>query len=386
MSTEIKTERPADKRTANLIFWDDPKIEAEMHLFPAALQPLYQWLKLFARDECRRDVDVLLERARTVGVTIDKTNWVRILKGRWKTDSDGNELPNPYISATNLAQAITAMRDQVRIELLQGGMPFVETGTVRTIWRAIEKRMRKDRVNKFLVILGPTGTQKTAAYKEFSARNPHVKWLESTDNGSMKEFAIRFAVKCGAGRNISYGQARTKIFESMLPHNGQTKAVIIDNMQDMVRSDKKMHAMGKPVGTQPAYQFLRSLQDETGCAVVWSITPENEDQMFNSQSIYLEQFEGRAGGKDGFLRLPNFPPVADLVQIAETLGLKSAEKHKDLLKLIGHERGRIRRFFEIIQDAKDAADADKSPLTAEYIETALEERTVAEPAKKEVRS
>ena len=381
----MNAERLHKERMSHLIFWDDPKIEAEMQLFPAALQPLYQWLKVFTRDECRRDVDVLVERAREVGVTIDKTNWVRILKGRWKTDSEGNEMPNPYVSATNLLQAITAVRDKVRVELLQGGLPFVETSTVKTIWRVIEKAMRKDRVNRFRVIVGPTGTQKTASYKELTQRNPNVKWLESTDNGSMKEFAIRFAIKCGAGRNISYSQARTKIFESMMTHKGQIKCAIIDNMQDMVRSDRKMIAMGKSVGTQPAYQFMRSLQDETGCAIIWSITPENEDQMFNAQSIYLEQFEGRAGGRDGFLRLPNFPPRKDLVQIAETLGFKQAEKHGDLLVSIAKERGRIRRFFEILQDAKDAADDAGEALTVEHLQEAVDERSLPDAPRKEVK-
>ena len=370
-----------EKRQATTIYWDDPHIEAEMQLFPPEIAPLYREAKIYVRDECKRDVDVWVERARCQKVTIDKTNWVRIFKGRWKHDADGNELPNPYVSAINLKNAFIAIRDQVRIELLQGGMPFVETTTFHFLRRAIEKVMRKDRVNKFMVLVGPTGTQKTASYKEVAMRNPLVKWMESTDNGSLKEFIIRFAVKCGASRSISYGPARAKIFEAMMPHNGQPKAVIIDNMQDMVRTDRKLQAMGKNIETQPAYQFLRSLQDETGCAVIWSITPENEDQMFNSQSIYLEQFEGRAGGRDGFKRLPNYPPIDDLVLIAETIGFKGAAKHKDLLKAIGHTRGRIRRFFEILQDAKDAADDDGVALTVDYIQNALEERALPEAAK-----
>ena len=374
-----------EQRQAFTILWDDPHIEAEMQLLPVELQPLYREAKVFLRDECKRDVDVWVERARQQKVTIDKTNWVRIFKGRWKHDADGNELPTPYVSVPNLKNAFIAIRDQVRIELLQGGMPFVETTTYHTIRRAVEKRMRKDRVNKFLVILGPTGTQKTASYKEIAMRNPLVKWMESTDNGSLKEFIIRFAVKCGASRSISYGPARAKIFEAMMPHNGLPKAVIIDNMQDMVKSEKKLTAMGKSIETQPAYQFLRSLQDETGCVVIWSITPENEEQMFNGQSIYLEQFEGRAGGRDGFLRLPNHPPRQDLILIAQTIGFKDAPKHGDLLVTIARERGRIRRFFEILQDAKDAADDDGVALTVDYIEEALEERAIAEPAKKEAK-
>lgn len=373
--------RTNEKRQATTIYYDDPHIEAEMQLFPPEIAPLYREAKIYLRDECKRDVDVWVERARKVGVSIDKTNWVRVFKGRVKHDAEGNELPNPYVAFTNLKNAFIAVRDSVRVELLQGGMPFVETTTFHTIRRTVEKAMRKNRVNRFRVIVGPTGTQKTASYKELAMRDPNIKWLESTDNGSLKEFIIRLAVKCGASRSIAYGPARAKIFESMHAVNGTPKCIVVDNMQDMVRSEKKLVAMGKGVETQPAYQFLRSLQDETGCAIVWSITPENEDQMFNSESIYLEQFEGRAGGRDGFLRLPNFPPIADLVLIAETVGFKAAEKHKDLLKKIGHTRGRIRRFFEIIQDAKDAADDDKSPLTVDYIEQALEERALAEPVK-----
>jgi DNA transposition AAA+ family ATPase len=378
--SEAKTR---ENRQATTIYWDDPHVEAEMQLFPRDLQEPYRWLKVFVRDECKRDTDVLVARAKTQGVTIDKTNWVRVLKGRWKHDADGNELPSPYVSATNLLQAITAVQKQIRIELLQGGMPFVETGTFHAIRRVVEKIMRKDRVNRIKVIVGPTGTQKTASYKELALRNPNIKWLESADNGSLKEFIIRLAVKCGASRSISYGPARAKIFEAMMPHLGQPKCVIVDNMQDMVRSDKKLIALGKNIETQPAYQFMRSLQDETGCAVVWSITPENEEQMFNAQSIYLEQFEGRAGGRGNFLRLSNYPPKADVILIARTLGLKEVEKNSDVLMDLAKQRGRIRWFFEIMQEAKDEAAIDGNPFTIDYVEWAIQEATPAEQTKKE---
>ena len=377
--------RAREKKQATTIYWDDPHIEAEMELFPRELREPYRWLKTFVRDECKRDVDVLVSRAKAQGVATDKTNWVRVLKGRWKHDADGNELPTPYINPTSLLQYITAVQQQVRVELLQGGMPFVETSTFITIRRRVDKVLRKDRVNRFAVIVGPTGTQKTASYKELVQRNPHLKWLESTDNGSLKELVIRFAVKCGASRSISYGPARAKIFEAMQPHNGQPKGVIVDNMQDMVRSEKKLLAMGKSIETQPAYQFFRSLQDETGCAVIWSITPENEDQMFKSDSIYLEQFEGRAGGRGNFLRLSNYPPKADVVLIAKTLGLKDAERHAEKLLEVAKSRGRIRFFFEIMQEAKDEAAFDQEDFTIDYVEWAVEEATPAE-AKKEVRS
>ncbi len=373
--------RTRERNQATTIYWDDPHIEAEMQLFPKDLQESYRWLKVYVRDECKRDVDVLVSRAHDQGVNIHKTNWTRILKGRWKHDADGNELQSPYVSATNLLQAILAIQKQVRVELLQGGMPFVETSTFHAIRSVVEKSLKKDRVNRFRVIVGPTGTQKTASYKELALRNPLIKWLESADNGSLKEFIIRLAIKCGASRSISYGPARAKIFEALQPQNGQPKCMIVDNMQDMVRSDKKLIAMGKSIETQPAYQFMRSLQDETGCAVIWSITPENEDQMFNAQSIYLEQFEGRAGGRGNFLRLGNYPPKDDVVAIARTLGLKDAESFREELYFIGKQRGRIRFFFEILQEAKDEAAMDGKPFTYDYVQWALDEAALPETAK-----
>ena len=370
-----------NQAAGHFVFWDDAAIEKEMEALPKALQEPYRWLKKFAREECGRDLDTLTTRAKLLGVTIDKTNWTRILKGRWKMDAEGNELPSPYVSAVNLLNAITALQETKRVELLQGASPFVETTTVQTIHRFIEKRMRRDRINRTGVITGPTSTQKSASFKELARRNPLIRHIESSDNGSLKDFFTRLAVKCGAGRSISSGRARSKIFEFMEPVNGNPKCLIVDNSQDMVKLDRQQKAMGNNSEKQPFYQFLRMLSDETNCAIIESITPESEDYMFDPKSVYLEQFEARAGGRENFLRLANYPPKADLVMIAETWGMKDAKQHVELLVKLGHTRLRIRRFFEILQEAKDSADADGSPLTADYLREAMTEAGLMEGAK-----
>ncbi|HEY4415928.1 MAG TPA: hypothetical protein VGO57_09570 [Verrucomicrobiae bacterium] len=371
-------------RKNSMILFDDSTIEAEMLLMPKELQEPYRWLKNYIRDECSRDVGVFLPRAKELGITIDVTNWVRVLKGRWKRDADGNELVSPYISATNLLNAITAMREQVRVELLQGGIPFFETSIFHTIRRFIEKKMRKDRVNRFGPIVGPTGLQKSASYNELSLRSPLIKHFESSDNGNLTDFIMTWARKCGASKHATSSEARRTIFEGMMPVNGQIKCAIIDNMQDMIRKDKRLIAVGKSLEIQPAYQFVRRVQDETKCAIIWSLTPESEDQMFDTKSIYLEQFIGRAGGRDGILRLPNNNPKDDLIQIATGLGMKDARSNAELLRNIERKPGRIRYFFDILQDAKDAADDDGEKLTAYYVQAALDERTEPEPSRRAV--
>ena len=68
--SEAKTN---EKRQNVTIYWDDPHIEAEMQLYPTDIAPLYRDAKVFVRDECKRNVDEWVERARAQKVTIDKT-------------------------------------------------------------------------------------------------------------------------------------------------------------------------------------------------------------------------------------------------------------------------------------------------------------------------
>ncbi|HRV30717.1 MAG TPA: ATP-binding protein [Kiritimatiellia bacterium] len=351
--------------------FEDAVIEAEAAGMPSDLREPYVWLKTYLRDQCGRDLGELVRRFNEVGVTTDKTNWGKILKGRWRLDASGNECV-PCVAADKLLRSIRALQTETRVELLEGRTPFVETSVFHTIRRFIEKKMRPDRVNRFGVIVGPTGTQKTASYKEMAQRNRFVKWLESPHNGSIMEFVARLGQRFGVTGSSGYSVVTRKLHANVTPEH----CIIVDNVQNMVRSRKELLRLGKAGETQPAYQFMRDLQDERGCSFIWSITPEDEDQMFDSRSIYYEQFEGRAGGKDGFLRLANYPPHKDLVLIAKTLGMRDAEKHGDLLSELARQRGRIRRFFEILQEAKFAADADGKALTMDYVLAELEERGV----------
>src|ERR1051325_4746023 len=56
------------------------------------------WLGGYLRDECGRSMDVLHSRAKKLGIEFDKTNWSKILRGRWNTDADNNPLPTPIVS------------------------------------------------------------------------------------------------------------------------------------------------------------------------------------------------------------------------------------------------------------------------------------------------
>lgn len=361
---------PVNERN-QAIHWEDHHIAAEAGILPEKLREPYVWLKTFLRDKCNRDLDVLTQKFRDRGVTVDKTNWTRICKGRWRIDTRGEEC-TPCISQENFINSIIALREHIRVEVLEGTVPFVETSIWTVIKNFVDKKMRRERVNRFGMIVGPTGTQKTACYKELARRNRLVKWMEAPENGSIKEFTCRLAHKFGGGSSISYFSARNKLFANATPEH----CIIVDNTQALVRDPKQLERMGKVIYSQPAYEFMRAFQDETGCAIIWSITPENEEQMFSARDeshiIYNEQFEGRCGGVDGFLRLPNFSPKRDILLITEELGFTFDEaRHGDRLLEISKERGRIRRYFEILQEAKDLADLEKVRPGMKHIESVM---------------
>jgi hypothetical protein len=346
-----------------MIYWDDQHIEQEAELFPKALRELYRRVKIFCREELGKDMDRVTEAFAKVGAKRDKTTWSRIFKrGRWNHNGEGDPLPSPIVAADKLVDEFDALLNQTRVELRRGQTPFVETKVWNLIRLFVEKKMRPEWVNKFGIVTGPTGLQKSASFKELAARNPNIKHIECVD-GSKGNLLTLLAYKYGVGVNRGTSEKRFKIYESF----GPDKCIILDNTQDISgKNDQE--------DLQEILKFFRWLQDERRGTIIVSITPNTEDAIFPKTSVFMEQFEGRAGGREGFLRLSNQNPDSDLVKIAASLGLKNADSHVKRLVEIGTMRGRIRTFYDVLQHAKLAADADRESLSIEYIEEAMEER------------
>lgn len=355
-----KNTKQGDELFRGAIRWDDLTIQGEAVAFPPDLRPDYIWLKSFTRDALARDLDLLTERFKAVGVFRDKGTWSKILRGLWARDAKGAPRATPVISAENFATDVEALRTNTRAEALRGRVPFVMTSTAKEIFRYIDMKRDPARVNQFGVIVGPTGAQKTATYKEYTRQRNHgsTRWFEAPENGALVEFVTRLAHDMSA--QTAQDKKRAHLLKSLKPG----MCVIIDNVQDLYRSEWG--------DRQPAFSFLRRLQDETGCAIILSITPTFERQLVGKMmSGYFEQFEGRSGGSKRWLRLPEFAPDEDVLAIAQAFELREAKKHLKELVAISREPGRIRRLFEDLQDARILAGKD--PLTMEHVREAREE-------------
>src|SRR5262245_9727186 len=69
---------------------DSEWLELMVESYPEEIREPVLWLGAYLRDDCGRSQDVLAGRAQKLGIEIDKTNWSKILRGRWNTDAENN--------------------------------------------------------------------------------------------------------------------------------------------------------------------------------------------------------------------------------------------------------------------------------------------------------
>ena len=345
---------------SGLVRLDETVIESHVAHLPDEMREPFRWLAGFTRSECARDLGRLTDRFRKVGVYHDATTWSKVLRGQWNKDRNGKPRPAPVISQEKFLTAVEALRNNVRAESLRGKVPFVETTTAKSIIDYCEMKCAPDRVNRFGVIVGPTGGQKTATFREFTRRRNHgsTHWVEAPETGAMGELIAQLTVSFGFSAKGTIPQRRSQLFASIRPHH----CLIIDNTQDLYRRDER---------DQPAFSFLRRLQEVTGCTVILSITTDFERKLLEGLIAgYFEQFEGRSGGRRSWLRLPEYAPEEDVLMIAQAFGFQETRKHVKGLVAISREPGRIRRLFEDLQSAKLLANAANEKLTWAHIQEA----------------
>lgn len=341
-----------------LVRWDDSSIDREAATLPEDYREDYRWLKAFCRHECNKSTDILTQRMLKLGADIDKTTWAKVIRGRMAVDNRGEPRPSPVINLDRFSQLVRAARDNVRLEQIEGRVGWVQTKTADRMFDYFRVKWARSAVNKFGIVIGATGSSKSATGREFSRQNNHglCSHVECPETGGMSELISRIAVRYGIGAKRSAHAKKAALFEQITARN----MVIIDNAQELWVPNG---------GTeQPKFSFLRRLQDETGCTIILLITPTFEqtmrDQMMQG---YFEQFIGRTGGPGAWLRLPAYPPAEDCVMIAKSLGLVDAEKHSKALAKIASQPGRIRILFDALQKGKAFAAAAKTKFTFDFI-------------------
>lgn len=353
---------PEGEYTNPGIRWDSQTIQSEALHFPPEMREGYVWLKSYVRDEHNREVIGLVEISQRLGINHDKTTWSRILRGRWNRSAHGDPLPSPIVAADKLKRAIEEIRRAVQAEASRGKVPFVMTSVAQNIFDFVDAKRALNRVNRFGIIVGATGSGKTATAKEYARLRNHgtTSWFEAPAGGSLAEFVRRMGVHMGLSPQTNMAKQKAHLLRATL----ENKCWWIDNAQDLYRPGK---------GDLAAFTFLRQLQDETNCTIILSITPTFEAELVRGMlSSYWEQFVGRSGGTRKWLRLPEWPPDEDVLAIAQAFGLRDATRHLKRLVALSRQPGRIRVLFDDLQDAKRLAVLRKEALTIDILEEVQE--------------
>lgn len=361
---------------------DDETLEARAAYLPEEMRESFIWLGNFIREECDKDLDILIGRARELGITFDKTTWSKIIRGKWNRDGSGRELETPVVAQVKLLAAIHSLRENEQLQRSSGRIGFITTPTAQAMFDYFDKKRSVDRVCKFGVVIGETGTQKTATIEEYCLRNNHgaCKKVDAPETPSMWQFITDVGRLYGASPETNSAKKRMKIRSSF----NARKTLFVENVQRLY--DPRIKD-----GNQPVFSYLQKLQEDTGGTVIITFTPVFEKTFTESAAQgFFEQFEGRAGGSRSFLRLPSHPTEGDVKAIAKAFNLgglnekttwgppdtKQAAKAVTVLGYLEHlvkERGRIRILFETLQEAKIRAERKKETLTIEHIKYVRDE-------------
>ena len=346
---------------------DIATLEKRIAHYPDELREPVLWLATYTAQECGREIDLLTTRARDLGFDMDKTTWGKVLRGRWNRRVVAGiggahlEPTTPIVKLERLLKAIASLRRDQQLKEKAGKVPFIKTSIAESIWNFVDDLRAPDRINKFGIIVGRTGTQKSASLIEYCRLNNHLTCVhqEAPAKPSYAQFIADLAAKYNGSRQGNWGRMINRIIESV----NSKRTIVIENVQRLY--------VEKHDANQPVFNFLQKLQDESGCTIILTITPVFADTLTRKLANgYFEQFIGRAGGLGEFLRLPDFAPDDDVLLIAKSFGLVQAEKHLDYLLKISREPGLIRVLFGALQKAKVMAEAGKEKLTVDHLRAA----------------
>lgn len=359
---------------------DDPTMLTRVEHYPDELREPVLWLAAYVRNECNRDLDLLAGHAGKLGISFDKTTWSKVLRGLWNR-SAGGEATGPIVSLKKLTDSLASLRRDVALREMAGKVPFVMTPTAQGIFHFVDKKRAPDRINKFGMIVGHTGTQKSATLSEYCRRNNHgtcVK-IEAPATPSQTQFITDLAEHYGCSRQATWDRKRNTIRESV----NERRCIMVENVQRLYSE--------KEAENQRVFNYLQKLQDDTGCTIILTLTPVFVSKLRNRIAEgYFEQFIGRAGGTRDILTLEAYPSAEDVEAIATSFGIDWLDKPTswrvpnlpadapdvtgpalEYLTSIAREEGRVRILFECLQDAKVLAG--KKPITLAHVRTARDE-------------
>ncbi|MDR2982329.1 MAG: AAA family ATPase [Puniceicoccales bacterium] len=323
-------------------------MERDIVHYPDPIRNATAWLQGFYLDHCRRNLNVLRSIACKAGHDKSVPYFYNVMGGQNFKGGPGEWKENGRAWSEFLT-IVEALRRYEQQTVHTGKIPFIETPTYQCIADFITAKRAISAVCKIGGITGATGGQKSACFKQYRLLNNHgaVIHIEAPANGRLTMLKRKIAEAYHVNSFRISHQVDTAIREQV----NEARCIIIDNAQ-------VLYSQGRG-GDQPAFNWLREMQDDTNCTIILSFTTDFVDILTAGRAQgYFEQFIGRMGGVAGILRLPEYAETSDLRVIAKAFGLLQVKGAMDLVRKWSRREGRIRIVFEKLQLAQTFARAE----------------------------
>lgn len=319
--------------------------------YPEPLRTNVEWLQGFFLDHCRGNKTALRAISAQIKMEKSESYFLNLMQGyNFKPRYPSGNWKQGGRAWAECEELLAALRRYAQQKEQVGKLPFVETPTYRCLSNFILAKMALSAVCKFGGITGPTGAQKSACFKYFRLLNNHgrVIHIEAPANGRLTKLQAKIA----KAYHINKTGVRLRCEEEIRLQVNETRCIIIDNAQELYIASKG--------SDQPAFSWLRELQDDTNCTIILSFTTEFAAKTLVSGEAqgYFEQFIGRMGGIDALLTLPEYTPESDLRVIARSFGLDPGKGAMVWLTKWSRRSGRVRNVFEKLQFARECVKLD----------------------------
>lgn len=260
---------------------------------------------------------------------------------------------------TTVAAIAKALREIAAGNFVGGIIPHTETDNVKIVRAAIDAARFRGNVCKWVLIVGPTGSQKSHSVMNYAYTHEECFYVEAPDKPNATELIRRLArvAKCPKNEN------KKEWLEDSIRENS---VVIIDNAQRIYDARRGL--------AQPVFSYLQTLQDSSRCVMVLVFVDEatGEDSltriMLGKDRGYFEQLIGRAGGVDRIVRLSTLTSDADLLAFAKSAGFKDAALRREILPVLrglAKREGKVRIALKALQEAARAAFAQRRDVNLE---------------------
>ena len=336
-------------------------------IYPEEVRESVKQIFGYMQDKCGNDRNRLVSKLKMLGHDYSAFYFYALFTGRYMKNGKFTA------SVEQINKIAKDLRDSELGKFVEGRFPPVETETVRLFRDAVNAIRTPNRICKWLIVVGKSGSQKSYAAKLYATEYNHGSTIHLEAPSKPEFFGLRYALARRTGcamRSKAFAQ-ELHISESLTEEH----CLIIDNAQRLYNPNTG--------NRQDCFSYLQKLQDETNCAIVLIFVRNTmnasgekdpiDEILFGDAKGYFEQLIGRIGGKENILRLDNDTPDKDLAKFAKAAGFKNGELVKSMMpvmRYLDRAAGGVRILLQCLQDAAMAADAEGREVSLDdFIDT-----------------